>query len=235
MAKSLQKVVGCPSCGVLEEFTAYTSIIIPTDREMRDQILDESLFFWRCGSCDYETQMVYSCLYQDKVRKFMIYVQPVDEDPAVLKQIPVEGLEDIKKRIVTNIEEMKEKLLILEADLNDYATELVKVALTQVVTAKWGVAPEKSFYCGIDAEKNTIEYVFYLNEEEPPVYQGIKMDVYNASLQIVESIVTEEPNAFLHINSDVAKELLEQHQHIQQAHAEGQAVTEGEQPEESKE
>ena len=45
----------------------------------------KTLFFWRCGSCDYETQMVYSCLYQDKIRKFMIYVQPKDEDPAVLK------------------------------------------------------------------------------------------------------------------------------------------------------
>ena len=146
----------------------------------------------------------------------MIYVQPKDEDPAILKQISVSGLEDIKKRIVTNIEELKEKVLILEAGLNDYATELVKVALTQVVTAKWGIAPEKSFYCGVDHDKNTIEYVFYLNEEEPPVYQGIKMDVYQASLQIVESIVTEEPNAFLRIDNRVAKEILETHQHMQE-------------------
>ena len=146
----------------------------------------------------------------------MIYVQPKDEDPAVLKQISVSDLKEIKKRIVTNIEELKEKILILEAGLNDYATELVKVALTQVVTAKWGVTPEKSFYCGIDHDKNTIEYVFYLNEEEPPVYQGIKMDVYQASLQIVESIVTEEPNAFLRIDNGVAKEILETHQHMQQ-------------------
>ena len=79
MAKSMKKVVGCPSCGVLEEFIAYPSITIPTDRDMRDKVLDETLFFWRCGSCDYETQMVYSCLYQDKIRKFMIYVQPKDE------------------------------------------------------------------------------------------------------------------------------------------------------------
>lgn len=57
MAKSMKKVVGCPSCGVLEEFIAYPSITIPTDREMRDKVLDETLFFWRCGSCDYETQM----------------------------------------------------------------------------------------------------------------------------------------------------------------------------------
>ena len=111
MAKSMKKVVGCPSCGVLEEFIAYPSITIPTDREMRDKVLDETLFFWRCGSCDYETQMVYSCLYQDKIRKFMIYVQPKDEDPAVLKQISVSGLKEIKKRIVTNIEELKEKTL----------------------------------------------------------------------------------------------------------------------------
>ena len=38
MAKSMKKVVGCPSCGVLEEFIAYPSITIPTDREMRDKV-----------------------------------------------------------------------------------------------------------------------------------------------------------------------------------------------------
>lgn len=232
MAKSIQKVVGCPSCGVLEEFTAYPSIVIPTDREMRDQILDESLFFWRCGSCDYETQMVYSCLYQDKIRKFMIFVQPKDEDPAVLQQLPIEGLEEVKKRIVTNIEEMKEKLLLLEAGLNDYATELVKLVLTQVVTSKWGVAPEKSFYCGVNADKNTIEFVFYLNEEEPPVYQGIKMDVYNTSLEIVTSIQTKESNGFLRIDSDVAKDILKKHQQIQQ---EQEDTAQDRQPEQSKE
>ncbi len=42
------------------------------------------------------------------------------------------------------------------------------------------------------------------------------MDVYQASLQIVESIVTEEPNAFLRIDNGVAKEILETHQHMQQ-------------------
>ena len=127
---------------------------------------------------------------------------------------------DVAGNLQNQIEELKEKILILEAGLNDYATELVKVALTQVVTAKWGVTPEKSFYCGIDHDKNTIEYVFYLNEEEPPVYQGIKMDVYQASLQIVESIVTEEPNAFLRIDNGVAKEILETHQHMQQEQSE---------------
>ena len=223
MAKSMNKVVGCPSCGILEEFTAYPSIVIPTDREMRDKILDESLFLWRCGACNYETQMVYSCLYQDKIRKFIIYVQPKDEDPAVLEQIPVDGLEHIKKRIVANIEELKEKVLILEEGLNDYATELVKTALTQVVTSKWGVAPEKSFYCGIDHDKNTIEYVFYLNEEDPPIYQGIKMDVYQASLEIVESIVTKEPNAFLRIDNHIAQEILAAHRHMQEEQQKEQA------------
>ena len=42
------------------------------------------------------------------------------------------------------------------------------------------------------------------------------MDVYQASLQIVESIVTEEPNAFLRIDNRVAKEILETHQHMQE-------------------
>lgn len=216
MSKNMQKVVGCPSCGVLESFTVHPSIKIPADKSLREQILNEQLFLWKCKSCGYEVHMMYSCLYQDEVRKFMIYVQPEDEDPSVLKQIPVDGLEHVKKRIVTTIEEFKEKLLIFEAGLNDYAVELVKIALTQVVTTKWGVAPEKSFYCGLNNKKNTIEYVFFLNEEDPPVYQGIKMDVYQASLPIVASIITQEPNIFLRVNSDVARRILERHQKTQQ-------------------
>lgn len=80
-----------------------------------------------------------------KYVSFMIYVQPKDEDSCCIKANFRIRFERDKKRIVTNIEELKEKILILEAGLNDYATELVKVALTQVVTAKWGVTPEKAF------------------------------------------------------------------------------------------
>lgn len=216
MSKNMQKVVGCPSCGVLEPFIVHPSIIIPADKELRAQILDENLFLRRCGACGYEVHMVYSCLYQDKIRKFMIYVQPEEEDQAILEQIPVTGLEHVRKRIVSTVEELKEKLLIFEAGLNDYAIELVKIALTQVVTAKWDIAPEKSFYCGLNNEKNTMEYVFYLNEEDAPVYQSIKIDVYHASLPIVASIITQEPNMFLRVNSDVANRILKRHQKTQQ-------------------
>ena len=97
MAKKHEKSSRMPKLRCSGRIYRIPSITIPTDREMRDKVLDETLFFWRCGSCDYETQMVYSCLYQDKIRKFMIYVQPKDEDPAVLKQISVSGLKEIKK------------------------------------------------------------------------------------------------------------------------------------------
>ncbi len=212
----MEKVVGCPSCGVLEPFIVYPSIMIPADKKLREQILNENLFLRRCEACGYEVHMVYSCLYQDTIRKFMIYVRPQDEDQTILEQISVEGLEHIRKRIVSTVEELKEKLLIFEAGLNDYAIELVKTALTQVVTSKWGIAPEKSFYCGLNNEKNTMEYVFYLNEEEAPVYQSMKIDVYHASLPIVASIITQEPNMFLCVNSDVANRILKKHQKTQQ-------------------
>lgn len=215
MAKNLKKVVGCPSCGILEEFQPHACMNASSDKDLREQILNETLFLWKCSTCDYETQMLYSCLYQDPIHKFMLYLHPKDEEPDVLNQIPVEGLKGIRKRIVCNVEEMKEKLLIFETGLSDYATELVKIALTQVVTAKWGIAPTKSYFCGIDRAKNTIDYVFYLNEEQPPVYQSTKAEVYQTSLQIVHSVIKGEPNRFLRIDGKIAGKILAAHQQMQ--------------------
>lgn len=212
MAKSMKKIVGCPSCGALEEAVAYPSVTIPTDRSLRDAILEETLFLWQCSACGYEVSLSYPCLYQDAIRKFLLYVQPEDAPDDLLPQLPLAGLEHLRKRCVSDVEELKEKLLIFEADLNDYAIELVKTALTQVVAAKWGITPQKSFFCGINREKNTLEYVFYLNEEEQPVYQTIKTDAYTASLEIISNIITNEPNTYLRVDSATAQTILQTHQ-----------------------
>jgi len=44
----------------------------------------------------------------------------------------------------------------------------------------------------------------------------MKIDVYHASLPIVASIITQEPNMFLCVNSDVANRILKKHQKTQQ-------------------
>lgn len=83
----------------------------------------------------------------------MIYgVQPKDEDPAVLKQISVSVWWKIKTHCY-KYWRIKRKYSFLKQYPNDYATELVKVALTQV-NRKMGLH-RKKLYCGIDHDKNT--------------------------------------------------------------------------------
>ena len=96
----MKKVVGCPSCGVLEEFIAYPLLpfqqigICVTKCWMKLILLE--MWFLRLQ----KHKWCIPAFTKIKLRKFMIYVQPKDEDPAILKQISVSGLEDIKNALL---------------------------------------------------------------------------------------------------------------------------------------
>ena len=104
---------------------------------------------------------------------------------------------------------LKEKILIFEAGLNDYAVELVKLALTDVAEKKHGKTVSTGYFCSVDQENGRIEFSFFLQGEKEPVLQGTRMDVYHKSLEIVESNgIPFAGSEFQSVDSASAQEIL---------------------------
>lgn len=134
MSTKIQKDIVCPACGQTQKLEMYTSVNAEENPELRRDILRESMFDWECLHCGYTAQMAYPMIYHDPMNAFMICLRP---SGAVSGAEPIPAVRALKKRSVKNPQELKEKILIFEAGLDDAAVELVKNAIVTVVRKIW--------------------------------------------------------------------------------------------------
>lgn len=153
MSTQMSKDVSCPKCSAAVRTKMWPGICAQDSPELRMRVLDEAFFDWKCPECGYEARFLYPCLYHDRDRKFMVYLAPNDKagefQPVdVSEKFP--QLAGVKKRVVSTPAELKEKILIFEAGLNDYAVELVKAALASVIEEKGGMQNRAGLFllCG---------------------------------------------------------------------------------------
>ena len=126
MSTKIQKDIVCPACGQTQKLEMYTSVNAEENPELRRDILRESMFDWECLHCGYTAQMAYPMIYHDPMNAFMICLRP---SGAVSGAEPIPAVRALKKRSVKNPQELKEKILIFEAGLDDAAVEELRFAL----------------------------------------------------------------------------------------------------------
>lgn len=215
MSTNLFNQINCPSCGKQSQTRMWPGIDRVTNPEQRERILEESLFCWECPDCGYKMQLVYPCLYHDRERQFLILLDPNQKEQMLDKKaMGGHDLTGTRKRIVSCVEELKEKILIFESGLNDAACELAKLAMFQTVEARKGVTPVKSYFSSADEAENQITFVFFFEDEETePLYQKTRYDVYKTTLDIAQSLHFNEcGDDFLRVDMEMAKLMLEEYQ-----------------------
>ncbi len=130
----------CPKCGKKQSFEAYSSINVTLHPELKEKLLDGSIFRFKCVDCQEEASILYPCLYHDMEKKLMIqlcppyqiqdYINFLEEFTAnfnnQFKEVKALN-EDYKYRIVTNLDDFYEKIYIFEAGLDDRVIELIKL------------------------------------------------------------------------------------------------------------
>ncbi len=214
MSTQMSKDVSCPHCGAVIKTQMSTGINTSENPDLRARVLDETLFDWECPECGYKAQLVYPCLYHDKIKNFMIYVVPNGCD-CVLESVDVSEafpqLNGVTKRVVTSLTGLKEKILIFEAGLNDFAVELVKLALVGVAAKKYDKTVADGYFCFADEQANRIVFSFFLQGENEPIQQGTRMDVYHKSFEIVESIGADANDDFTSVDSVAADKILREY------------------------
>ena len=214
MSTQISKEVGCPHCGAAVKTGMWPAISARDNPELRERVLDETLFDWKCPQCGYTAQLMYPCLYHDPERQFMVYVEPngcgKSETADAEEKFP--QLSGVKKRMVSTLAGLKEKMLIFEAGLDDAAVELVKLALSGVLEQKYGKKASNGYFCFCDEAENKITFSFFLEGADEPVGRSTRMDAYRKSLEIVKSAGIPAGNGgFLPVDSVTAGKILEEY------------------------
>ncbi len=219
MAERLLKTVSCPKCGRANDTSILCSMNTANDMIFRKEIFNDSIFHWRCHYCNYTAYMLHPLLYNNTEKHFMVYYIPhVDRRQVVDENLEHDfpELKTVCKRVVPTVNAFKEKILVLEQDLDDMAIELTKLAVSELVRKSTNADVRDGFFVEIQPQTNTISFQFFIGAEQKPYLQSTKMTVYNRSLEIVQEYFQKDKlyRGFLNIDQRWAKEALQRYRNI---------------------
>lgn len=213
MSEVISKYVTCPKCAQQSTVELICSVNTEEEPQVRQQLLADEFFRWKCRKCGFQTKLLHPLLYNDLQNKFMVYYIPKVErsriaDEKLEKEFS--ELSDIKKRIVPDVNGLKEKIILLENRYHDAAVELAKLAVSEVVEKSTGQTVHEGFCTEIDRAGNRIGFQFFIGGDRRSYLQTTRFDVYNRSLAIVKEYFPniDKHTGFLNIDRSWAKEAL---------------------------
>ena len=122
----------CQFCHKDVPFILYNSINVGIYPELKEKVLNWSLFQYQCPHCQQSDLVCYPVLYHDPENEIMIQVlwkeedfgQPMEKDLQSL--IEVMGQKNYRRREVFGYRELMEKIHIFDTGLSDFAIALLK-------------------------------------------------------------------------------------------------------------
>lgn len=220
MAEKISKNVACPQCSEKSDIELLCSMNSQSQPKMKALVLSDKFFDWTCPKCGYKTQLLHPLLYNDLKNQFMVYYIPKVSKRVVadekLEQEFAE-LSDIKKRVVPNVNALKEKVVLLDSHTDDMAMELAKHAVARIVEKSTGQTVHEGYFLEMDKAENTVSFQFFIGAEKRPYIQTTRLEVYNRSLSIVKEYFSDvdKQKGFINIDSDWAKEALKEYKSAQ--------------------
>ena len=116
----------CPKCGHAHQLRKYSLINVTEKPDMKEHILKNHIFNFDCENCDLVAPLTYETLYLDSKKKLAICLSTEETDMEQFRKW--EEKKGMTLRVVDNINDLKEKIMIAENLLDDRVIELVKIA-----------------------------------------------------------------------------------------------------------
>ena len=210
MSEKIVKTIICPKCSEKSETEIICSVNGKDVPDMKKDVLSDKFFKWKCPRCRFETQLLHPLLYNDMENGFMVYYIPnTKRDILVDEKIESEfsDLSDIKKRLVSNVSELKEKIALLDENADDMAMELAKHAVERIVEKTANKTVYEGYFLEMSEEENTVSFQFFVGAERRPYIQTTRLEVYRRSLEIVRRYFSDiNSSGFVKIDREWSKE-----------------------------
>ncbi len=140
MSVNLKQSVKCPKCLQMNDVTVWSSITAKDSIDLKKDLLMGKINMFRCPSCEFTALMPHPMLYHDEDKKLMISFTPTDDVIAKEKMYQdiceaskesgeLDNLEGYNLRFITDYNELLEKILIFDNNLNDKAVEVIKLMI----------------------------------------------------------------------------------------------------------
>lgn len=137
MSISEKQTIKCPACGEISDLTVWESITADDSPDLKSDLLAGKINIFRCA-CGQKALFPSPILYTDDAKKLVVSFSPQTDDAEKRKLF-----EEIKKssresgelenyagynlRFVTSYNELLEKILIFDNNLDDKVLEVIKL------------------------------------------------------------------------------------------------------------
>lgn len=219
MANTATEKIKCPKCGHEQEITIYRSVNGDNDEKEKARIMTNQLFTVDCEQCEEKIPLLYNCLYHDACNHGMYWLLPAMTDTSleemneVLTQVEQAYPDDMahmkyRYRRVATANELREKILISEQNLDDCVIELLKVMYLVQLSDKIGTKVVSEVLFDVIDDIYYIE-IFYEDQSLDPGVVVPDMEIYKKVkeeyLPLIQDKMTQ---GFLTVDFDWAKSVL---------------------------
>lgn len=129
MSQTREILAICPHCSGTHKLTVYSGINVVDSPELREKVMNGSLFTWDCPHCGSMNLVSEPVLYHDPAKSLMIWLSgtgslPEEKLKAVFSSD--ESLKNYTARLVDSIGDLIEKVKIFDSGLEDTVMEMCK-------------------------------------------------------------------------------------------------------------
>lgn len=171
MSKNHNEMIKCPECRTEGDFKVWESINTSDAPELKELVRSSELFMWKCPKCGNNCIVFYPTYYHQPEDKVLIHYIPDSPLTAIdlMKSLThdpydesIKLEEGCRKRVVTDMNSFREKLLILDHGYDDKVIELQKIFLIAELQKE---EPSKK-----------IEQIFFNREKDGTINFAIKTE-----------------------------------------------------------
>ena len=138
MSISEKQTIKCPACGEISDLTVWESITANDSPDLKSDLLKGKINIFNCGACGQKALFPSPILYTDDAKKLVISFSPQTDESEKQKLFEeikessqksgeLENYPDYNLRFVTSYNELLEKILIFDNDLDDKVLEVIKL------------------------------------------------------------------------------------------------------------
>jgi len=208
VTKSQLIKVRCPQCGAQNEFARFDTVNVTLNPELKEKVIDSSLFQVTCSRCRKKTNYLHNLLYHDMQKRAAIWLIVPDEQGRFEIEEDTFG-EDYCNRIVPTWQELVEKIACLDSGWDDYIIEYFKLLILLIDPTK---NEEPITFKGCIKDENGINLVVcerYINGERlllkhmVPVLIQVRSDIFRKLPPLVDKC-----DAWLHVDQGFIRRLI---------------------------
>lgn len=165
MSLNTEQSIRCPKCGQMKSMTVWQSVRAE-DTDLKADILKRKLNIFECDICGAQALYPEPLLYTDDDKKLMLTFAPCPDKETAKKMYEeirdtsrksgeLENLSGYNLRFVSDYNDLMEKILIFDNDLNDKVIEFIKMLILSQEPEK---AAKRKIIFG-KKENNEIEFL----------------------------------------------------------------------------